>query len=74
MSSPVLPPTLHACAAVAPLPPSRHRSFAGPFVLIVVGVVFLLATMGVLSVGRLAHLFANYWPVLLIHLGRHQAG
>jgi DUF4097 and DUF4098 domain-containing protein YvlB len=42
---------------------------AGPFVLIIMGTVFLLATMRVLSVGRLAHLFANYWPVLLILWG-----
>lgn len=54
---------------VPPLPPRRHRSFAGPFVLIVLGVVFLLGTMHVLSVGRLWHLFANYWPVLLILWG-----
>jgi hypothetical protein len=52
-----------------PMPPRRHRSFAGPFVLIIVGVVCLMATMGVLSVGRLAHLFANYWPALLILWG-----
>jgi hypothetical protein len=51
------------------LPPRRQRSFAGPFVLIIVGVVCLMATMGVLSVGRLAHLFANYWPALLILWG-----
>jgi hypothetical protein len=51
------------------LPPRPHRSFAGPFVLIVLGVVFLLGTMRVLSIGRLAHLFANYWPVLLIFWG-----
>lgn len=54
---------------MAPLPPRRHRSFAGPFVLIIVGIVFLLGTMHVLSVGRLAHLFADYWPVLLILWG-----
>lgn len=52
-----------------PLPPRRHRSFAGPFVLIVVGIVCLMATMGYLSVGRLAHLFASYWPALLIVWG-----
>ena len=51
------------------MPPRRHRSFAGPFVLIVLGVVFLLGTMHVLSIGRLAHLFANYWPLLLILWG-----
>jgi hypothetical protein len=54
---------------IAPLPPRRHRSFAGPFVLIIVGTVFLLGTMRILSVARLAHLFANYWPVLLILWG-----
>ena len=64
MSSPVMTPP-----PVAPLPPRRHRSFAGPVVLIIVGTVFLLGTMHVLSVGRLAHLFANYWPVLLILWG-----
>jgi hypothetical protein len=52
-----------------PLPPRRRRSLAGPFVLIVLGVVFLLGTMRILSVGRLWHLFASYWPVLLILWG-----
>jgi hypothetical protein len=66
MSSPYpMPP-----APPAPvLPPRRRRSFAGPFVLILLGIVFLLGTMRVLSVGRLWHLFANYWPVLLILWG-----
>ncbi len=64
MSSPVMTPP-----PVAPLPPRRHRSFAGPFVLIIVGTIFLLGTLHVLSVGRLAHVFANYWPVLLIIWG-----
>jgi len=63
MSSPVMSPP-----PMAP-PPRRPRSFAGPFVLIIIGFVFLLSTMHVLSVGRLAHLFANYWPVLLILWG-----
>lgn len=63
MSSPVMSPP-----PIAP-PPRRQRSFAGPFVLIIIGTVFLLATMRILSVGRLAHLFANYWPVLLILWG-----
>lgn len=64
MSSPVMTPP-----PVAPLPPRRHRSFAGPVVLIIVGTIFLLGTMHILSVGKLAHLFANYWPVLLILWG-----
>src|SRR4051812_1348995 len=67
MSSPVATPPQFS--PLPPLPPPRHRSFAGPFVLIVVGTIFLLGTMRVLSVGRLAHLFASYWPVLLILWG-----
>ena len=66
MSSPVANPGV---PPVAPLPPQRRRSFAGPLVLIIVGVVFLLGTMRLLSVARLWHLFANYWPVLLILWG-----
>src|SRR5580658_402814 len=64
--NPVTPP---AFSPLPPLPPHRRRSMAGPFVLIVLGVVFLLGTMHVLSIERLAHLFANYWPVLLIFWG-----
>jgi hypothetical protein len=54
---------------LTPLPPRPRRSLAGPFVLIVVGTVFLMGTMRILSIGRLAHLFANYWPALLIVWG-----
>jgi hypothetical protein len=64
MSSPVMTPP-----PIAPVPPRRHRSLAGPFVLIILGTVFLLGTMRVLSVAKLAHLFANYWPLLLILWG-----
>ncbi|SRR5579871_99413 len=65
MSSPVTTPPY------SPMPPAppRHRSFAGAVVLIIVGIVFLLGTMRVLSVSKLAHLFASYWPVLLILWG-----
>jgi putative adhesin/cell wall-active antibiotic response 4TMS protein YvqF len=63
------PVTTPGFPPVAPLPPRRHRSMAGPFVLIVLGTVCLLGTMHVLALGRLAHLFANYWPVLLIFWG-----
>ena len=66
MSSPVTPP---AFSPLPPLPQRRHRSMAGAFVLIVLGVVFLMGTMHILSIGRLAHLFASYWPVLLIFWG-----
>jgi hypothetical protein len=63
VSYPVQPP-------VPPLPPRRHRrSFAGPFVLIVLGIVFLLGNLHMLSWGRLATWFAHYWPVLLILWG-----
>jgi hypothetical protein len=51
-----------------PLPP-RHRSFAGPIILIVIGVVFLLRTMGVVHLENLHHWFAHYWPALLILWG-----
>lgn len=67
MSNPVTTPQ-YSQVPVPPLPP-RQRSFAGPIVLIILGVVFLLGTMRVLSVGKLAHLFASYWPVLLILWG-----
>lgn len=69
MSSPMQPGFTPVPVPPAPLPPRRHRSMAGAFVLIIVGVVFLLGTMHVLSVPRLWHLFASYWPVLLIIWG-----
>src|SRR5262252_7998427 len=69
MSNPVATPPPPQFSPLPPLPPPRHRSFAGPFVLIVCGVLFLLGTMGILSRARLWHLFANYWPVLLILWG-----
>ena len=68
MSNPVTTPPPRF-SPLPPLPPPRHRSFAGPLVLIIVGTVFLLGTMRILSVGKLAHLFASYWPVLLILWG-----
>jgi Putative adhesin/Domain of unknown function (DUF5668) len=48
-------------------PPIRHRrSMSGPIILISIGVVFLLGTMGVLDWHNLGHWFAHYWPLLLI--------
>jgi hypothetical protein len=44
-------------------------SFAGPLVLIAIGTIFLLRTMGVVDGRALWHWFAHYWPVLLIILG-----
>jgi DUF4097 and DUF4098 domain-containing protein YvlB len=53
-----------------PLPPRRYRrSFSGPFVLIVVGLVFLLGSLHLISWMRLGTLFARYWPALLILWG-----
>jgi len=69
MSNPVATPPPPPFSPLPPPPPPRHKSFAGPLVLIIIGTVFLLGTMRVLSVGKLAHLFANYWPLLLILWG-----
>ncbi|HEY6766168.1 MAG TPA: DUF4097 family beta strand repeat-containing protein [Candidatus Sulfotelmatobacter sp.] len=52
------------------LPPRRRRrSFSGPFVLIVVGIIFLLGNMHLLAWSRIGGWFAHYWPVLLILWG-----
>jgi Putative adhesin/Domain of unknown function (DUF5668) len=50
-------------------PPRSRRSFSGPIILIAIGTVFLLGTMGVLDWHNLGHWFAHYWPVLLIISG-----
>jgi DUF4097 and DUF4098 domain-containing protein YvlB len=42
---------------------------SGPIILIALGGLFLLGTMGVLNWGNLAHWFAHYWPVILIVAG-----
>jgi DUF4097 and DUF4098 domain-containing protein YvlB len=49
--------------------PRPNRSFAGPVVLIIVGIVFLLGTMGILHWAELGRVFAHYWPVLIILWG-----
>src|SRR5438094_10460453 len=49
--------------------PRRRRSMAGPVVLIILGIVFLLETMGVLHWHGLGYLFARFWPLLLIIWG-----
>jgi hypothetical protein len=51
------------------IPPRRHRSFAGPVVLILLGVLFLLGNMHMLSWARIGTWFAHYWPLLLILWG-----
>jgi hypothetical protein len=68
MSSPVQNPVPPAVSPVVP-PRPRRRSFAGPLVLIVLGIVFLLGNLHMLSWYRLGTLFAHYWPALLILWG-----
>jgi Putative adhesin len=66
MSSPISTPPIPPSA---PPPPRRRHSFAGPVVLILVGLIFLLGNLHLISWARLGHLFANYWAVLLILWG-----
>src|ERR1700685_3335458 len=66
MASPIQPPVPHR----PPLPPPPpRRPFAGPLVLIILGLVFLLGNMHLISWERLGTLFAHYWPLLLILWG-----
>jgi DUF4097 and DUF4098 domain-containing protein YvlB len=51
------------------MPPRPRRSFAGPVVLIVLGVCFLLSNLGVISWHNFGLWFSHYWPVLLILWG-----
>jgi DUF4097 and DUF4098 domain-containing protein YvlB len=51
------------------IPPRARRSLAGPIVLITVGALFLLRSMGVLRGIHLWHLFGRFWPVLIILWG-----
>lgn len=68
MSSPVQTPVQPSFQP--PLPPRRYRrSFSGPLVLIVLGIVFLLGNLHMLSWARIGTLFAHYWPLLLILWG-----
>jgi DUF4097 and DUF4098 domain-containing protein YvlB len=68
MSSPATP-VPPVTPPVPPLPRRHRRSFAGPFVLIIVGVVFLLGNLHMLSWLRLGSWYAHYWPALLILWG-----
>ncbi len=47
----------------------RRRSMAGPLIMILIGVVFLMANFGMLSRHDVFLWFAQYWPVLLIFWG-----
>src|SRR6266436_5359369 len=49
--------------------PRPSRSIAGPVVLILIGVLFLLMTLGVLNRYSLLELYSRYWPALLILWG-----
>src|SRR5258706_4756050 len=49
--------------------PRPTRSIAGPIVLIIIGLLFLLMTMGVLNRYSLFALYGKYWPALLILWG-----
>jgi DUF4097 and DUF4098 domain-containing protein YvlB len=46
-----------------------RRSLAGPFVLITLGVIFLLGNIGMLSWGNIGYYFSRWWPLLLILWG-----
>jgi DUF4097 and DUF4098 domain-containing protein YvlB len=65
MSNPVVTPAPN----FTPPPRRRRRSFSGPFVLILLGVLFLLGNLHVLSWARLGVWFAHYWPLVLILWG-----
>jgi DUF4097 and DUF4098 domain-containing protein YvlB len=70
MSNPTPYPVPPPLPPMPPLPPRRYRrSFAGPLVLIILGIVFLLGNLHMLSWARLGTLFAHYWPALLILWG-----
>jgi DUF4097 and DUF4098 domain-containing protein YvlB len=50
-------------------PPRRHRSMTGPFILIIIGLIFLFGNLHLISWARLGTWFAHYWPLLLILWG-----
>jgi len=47
----------------------RSRSRTSAFVLILIGVIFLLINLGVLPVAELRMLLAKWWPLILIIIG-----
>ena len=61
MASPMMPQS--------PPPRVPRRSIAGPVVLILMGILFLLGTMGIMDIHHLGSLFARFWPALLILWG-----
>jgi hypothetical protein len=62
--------TVQAPPPMPPMRPRQPRSFAGPVVLILIGVFFLLHyTFGILPFYDWGKWFAHYWPLLLIVWG-----
>lgn len=47
----------------------RQRSFAGPIILIGIGVAWLLGSLHVVEGREILWMFSNWWPALLILLG-----
>ncbi len=67
---PVAPPPSQPPIPPYGPPPRRYRrSFAGPVVLIILGIIFLLGNMHTISWYQLGRIFAHYWPALLILWG-----
>ncbi len=56
-------------SSTAPYRPVRRRSLAGPIILILLGVIFLLGNFHYISWPRLGYYFSLYWPLLLILWG-----
>jgi DUF4097 and DUF4098 domain-containing protein YvlB len=52
-----------------PIPRPPHRSIAGPVILILLGILLLLGTMGMMDIHHLWSLYARFWPALLILWG-----
>ena len=69
MASTTQLPPVPPVPPMPPAPPRQPRSFAGPVVLIVLGIFFLLGNMGLIAWHDLGRWFAHFWPVLLILWG-----
>ena len=67
MGNPVMAPA--PAPPQPPVPPRAPRSIAGAVVLILLGVLFLLGTMGIVGGHELAVIFSKFWPLLLILWG-----
>jgi DUF4097 and DUF4098 domain-containing protein YvlB len=67
MGNPVMAPI--PAPPQPPVPPRAPRSIAGAVVLILLGILFLLGTMGIVSAQGLAVFFSRFWPLLLILWG-----